>query len=389
MRLLRVGFSALLLCLLITMTVYADGDLYISGPETIYPREVFEIELRISRADVTKISFETDFDQAYLEMLELVTEDNSAWRSVPTMKGFSFERTHMVSEQEQAVFRIRLRLKTVDSGTRFCFWLRNVVLWAGEEQFPVGDLCWEQTAAEIISDDNFLAELKLSDCVLSPEFSPYQLNYSATVSHHVAQVAVMAITRDDGASVKVDSPMLEYGKPTDVTVTVTAADGSIRVYTIAVTREDAPDRMPSNNCDLESLEVTDYQLSPKFAPGITDYVLWLPYETTSVEILATPADSRATVTVAGNKGFKAGQDNPILVTCTAEDGTQKIYVITAKRAETYVPQSSETGGNDAPAGNGAVYTAAENVPTWVYIVVVVAAVTGCAAVGILIADRKK
>lgn len=389
MRLLRTGFILLLLCTLMAVAVYADEDVYIKGPEMVYPREIFEIELWIDRADVTKITFEADYEREHLEMLELVPADASVWRAVPSTEGFTYERIQTGAGQKQAVFSARMRLKTVDAGTRFGLYLKNVVLWVGEEQFPIGDISWEQTAAEIVSDDNFLSDLKLSDGVLSPEFSPYQQNYTATVSHHVSQVSVMATTRHTGATVQVDSPMLEYEKPTDVTVTVTAADGSVRVYTIAVTREDAPNRVPSSNCDLEFLEVTDYKLSPAFQPDITDYVLWLPYETTNVEILATPADSRATVTVVGNKGFKAGQDNPILVTCTAEDGTQKTYVITAKRAEAYAPQPSETGGNTLPAGDGAVYTAAENVPTWVYIVVVVAAVTGCAAVGILITDRKK
>lgn len=390
MRLLRICLILLLLCFLLAVTAYADDGVYITGPETIYPREVFEIELWIDRSDVTKISFEYDVDWEHLEVQAIYPVDKTAWQSVPAMRGDAFERQKPGRGQPEAVFRVQLRLKTVDAGTRFWCHLRNVVLWVGDNPYPVGDILWERTAAQIVSDDNYLSDLRLSDCVLSPEFSPYQQNYTATVSHHVAQVSVLATARDEGARVQVDSPALEYGKTSNVTVTVTAENGSVRAYTIAVTREDAPDRIPSDNCDLQNMEVTGYKLSPEFQPDVTDYVLWLPYETTNVEIIATPADSKAAVTIVGNKGFKAGQDNPILVTCTAEDGTQKHYTIIAKRAEPYVPKPSETTAiSSVPAMDGTVYTAAENIPTWVYVVVAVAAVTGCAAVGILVTDRKK
>ena len=390
MRLFRMSAVLFLLLLLTALTIYADDGVYTTGPEKVYPREVFEIELRINRPEVTKITFVADMDWEHLELQNVYPVDDSAWQSVPAMRGDAFERMKPGQEQDEAVLRIRIRLKSVDAGTKIWFHLRDVVLWVDDTAYPVEDICWERTVAQIVSDDSYLSELRLSDCVLSPEFSPYQQEYTATVSHHVAQVVVMATARDGGASVKVDSPALEYGKASTVTVTVTAEDGSVRVYTIAVTREDAPQRVPSNNCNLQLLEIKDYKLSPEFSPGITDYVLWLPYETTKVEVIATPEDSRATVTIVGNKGFEAGQDNLVLVTCTAEDGTQKHYTIIAKRAEPYIPKPSETvATSSAPAADGVVYTAAENVPTWVYVVVAVAAVTGCAAVGILITDRKK
>ena len=389
MRLFQLGF-VLLLCFLLAVTVGAEGCPEITGPEALYPRDSFEIELRIDRGDVNKITFELDCDPAHLQLLAMWAEDETQWKSEANMQGHTFVRVSPGTDDSQVVFRAKLRLKTVDAGTQIRIVLKNVVLWMEDSSEPVSDIVWERTVSQIVSDDNALVSLQLSDCVLSPGFSPEQLHYTATVSHHVAQVFVNATTRDDGASIQVDSPALEYGKTSDVTVTVTAEDGSVRVYTVAVTREDAPDRIPSNNCDLQKLEITDYKLSPEFAPGVTDYVLWLPYETTKVEISAEPADSKATVTIVDNKGFKAGEDNPIYVTCTAEDGTQKIYIITAKRAEPYVPEPSETMTVDTVAATvGTVYTAAPDVPVWVYVVVAVAAVTGCAAVGILITDRKK
>jgi hypothetical protein len=363
---------------------------------------VFEIELRINRPEVTKITFVADMDWEHLELQNVYPVDDSAWQSVPAMRGDAFERMKPGQEQDEAVLRIRIRLKSVDAGTKIWFHLRDVVLWVDDTAYPVEDICWERTVAQIVSDDSYLSELRLSDCVLSPEFSPYQQEYTATVSHHVAQVTVMATARDGGASVKVDSPALEYGKTSNVTVTVTAEDGSVRVYTIAVTREDAPQRVPSNNCNLQLLEIKDYKLSPEFSPGITDYVLWLPYETTKVEVIATPEDSRATVTIVGNKGFEAGQDNLVLVTCTAEDGTQKVYTVIAKRAASHdateptepgtqptTPPTQPTEPTTTPGESQDAETQESNggIQIWLVLIIGVACLAVGAAAGVTIGKK--
>lgn len=382
MRILQGVLLVLLLCLSLAFTVCAEQTPAFVGPEEVYAREVFEVALWIDQPGVTKITGLIVTDQEHLELQAILSADPGVWRTGADTAGHIFECLNPAGAQKQPVFRVRLRVRSVEEGTKIWVAMKNVVLWVGDTPVEIGDIYWEQKVAHIVSDDNYLTSLRLSDCALSPAFSPYRQNYTATVSHEVGQVMVEAQTSNPAAVVQVDSPMLEQGKTTAVTVTVTAEDGSERVYIIAVTRENSPDRIPSSNCDLESLEVTGFQISPGFAPEITDYVLWLPYETTKVEVTAQPADSRATVSISGNKGFRAGQDNPIYVICTAEDGTQKQYIITAKRAQPHVEQVSQ------PA-DGGVYTDDNQVPVWVYIVVAVVAAAGCTAVGILIGDRKK
>ena len=73
-------------------------------------------------------------------------------------------------------------------------------------------------------------------------------------------------------------------------------------------------------------------LSPVFTTENTQYVIWLPYETDSVTISGSAEDSKASVTVDGGSGLVAGADNEIKVICAAEDGTQKVYTVIAKRA---------------------------------------------------------
>lgn len=75
-----------------------------------------------------------------------------------------------------------------------------------------------------------------------------------------------------------------------------------------------------------------FLLSPPFSPDIKSYVVWLPYETESVEISGAAADAKATVQTNGGETLLAGQDNPVTVTCTAENGDKQEYLVIVKRA---------------------------------------------------------
>ena len=151
-------------------------------------------------------------------------------------------------------------------------------------------------------------------------------------------------TADDSkAKVSVNSPNLTPGGTTKVTVTVTAESGAKKTYTISVKRAQDPNYVASNNNDLSGITIDGFLLSPVFSAENTEYVIWLPYETENVTVSGTPADSKANVTVEGGDNLTAGVDNEIKVICTAEDGTQKVYTIIAKRAAAH-----GAGGEDTP-----------------------------------------
>lgn len=288
----------------------------------------------------------------------------------------------------------RFCLNKVPEGTRFWVELRDVVILAGGLEHSLGTVRWEGTAGQKVKNNDLLESLQITYGALSPAFSPTIQNYTATVSYHVGAVDVQAVAQDTHADIKIHNPALTLGGVTEITVTVTAQSGDSRVYTISVTREEDPNRPKSSQCELESLTVTDFFLSPAFQPEVVEYVLWLPYEVTSVDVSGVPKDERATVTVEGNKRLQPGQDNPITITCKAEDGTEKVYTVIAKRAaphteptqseETMPFQTQSTDVIQIPQG-----AAEPDVPSWNYVIIAVAAITGCAALGILISGRKK
>lgn len=82
----------------------------------------------------------------------------------------------------------------------------------------------------------------------------------------------------------------------------------------------------SGDNSLKSLEISPGTLTPEFQPGTTTYSVQLPEDTTSIVVSAVPNDSKATVAVSHNNDLEPGQNKTYIVV-TAENGTQKTYVL--------------------------------------------------------------
>lgn len=95
-----------------------------------------------------------------------------------------------------------------------------------------------------------LKALSLSNGTLSPKFSASRTSYTATVSNSVTECRVYATAADSAAKVSVGgSNTLSVGKNTR-TVTVTAANGATKTYTVVITRQAAS--ASSENSSAES-----------------------------------------------------------------------------------------------------------------------------------------
>lgn len=92
-----------------------------------------------------------------------------------------------------------------------------------------------------------LKALSLSNGTLSPAFSASRTNYTATVPNSVTESRVYATAEDSTATVSVGgSNSLNVGK-NNRTVTVTAASGAKKTYTIVITRQAASSGSSSDN----------------------------------------------------------------------------------------------------------------------------------------------
>ena len=364
--------------------------LALTGPDQIYPKDNFSLNLVADDKALTQIAFTLAYDEDDLAFYGIEVGDD--WECSVLSARFTL-RCHG-NDAGGNMPEFCFKLNKVSQGTQFWVELRDVVILVGGLEHSLGTVRWEGTAGQKVKNNDLLESLQISYGALSPAFSPTIQNYTATVSYHVGAVDVQAVAQDTHADIKIHNPALTLGGVTEITVTVTAQSGDSRVYTILVTREEDPNRPKSSQCELESLTVADFFLSPAFQPEITEYVLWLPYEVTNVAVSGVPKDERATVTVDGNKRLQPGQDNPITITCRAEDGTEKVYTVIAKRAsphteptqseETTPSQTQSIGMIQSPQG-----AAEPDVPSWNYVIIAVAAMTVGAALGILISGRKK
>ena len=143
--------------------------------------------------------------------------------------------------------------------------------------------------------------------------------------------------------------------------------------------------MPSGNNNLSGITVDGFKLSPVFAAENTSYVIWLPYETENVTVSGTPADSRASVRVEGGENLKAGADNEIKVICKAENGTEKVYTVIAKRAASHdAPKPTEPA---VKPSDPATQKTEKGYPWWSLWLVAFCGLAGGIGVGIFV-DKK-
>lgn len=79
-------------------------------------------------------------------------------------------------------------------------------------------------------------------------FNPFITLYPLTVPYSIDRLILQWETMDDEATAVCNDPLLIAGQETDVTVTVTAADGSVTVYTLRVYRQpETEDSKPVSN----------------------------------------------------------------------------------------------------------------------------------------------
>ena len=88
----------------------------------------------------------------------------------------------------------------------------------------------------------------------------------------------------------------------------------------------------SSNANLSGLEVEGTTLSPEFNSDTKDYTVDLEAATTKINIKATAADRKATITGAGERDVVDGA-NKLEIVVTAEDGTTKTYNLVANVKE--------------------------------------------------------
>ena len=170
-------------------------------------------------------------------------------------------------------------------------------------------------------------------------FTPGTTTYNVTVPEDVESVEVYATAQDSNASISgTGNKTLEYGENA-LNVVVTAEDGTIKTYTINVTREGEE----TNETDetegeteiingLSNITIGDLELSPAFKKDVYEYTVKYIGENTSLDIQAVPTDPDYTVEILGNEDLKEGENIITILVADGEGNNVATYQLTVNKS---------------------------------------------------------
>ena len=203
---------------------------------------------------------------------------------------------------------------------------------------------------QTLSSDNTLRNLTMSNPSLTPfpfplPFRSSITHYTVTVAHNVASTTITAEANHAEASVSIspqDADTETEGHQVAltesynrITITVTAADGSIKNYTLDVWVED-----DTSDNTLGSLTLNNATLFPGFHSNTTNYTANVGQASAVTTVTARanhsmarmvilPAD--ADVRTDGHQVALTEGDNSIFIVVIAPNGNPRTYAITVHR----------------------------------------------------------
>lgn len=174
-------------------------------------------------------------------------------------------------------------------------------------------------------DDNVsLKGITLSSGSLSPVFSADTLEYKVSVDTSVEKISIDALKENNQkVSGLVKDAKLVFGD-NSFSIKVSSESGKSKTYKIVVNRADNR----SNNAFLGSITIDNGKLN--FDRNVFMYNVRVLNEVSLVNVVATPEDSKAKVSINGPKSLKEG-DNKYVIKVTAENGATQEYSINVKR----------------------------------------------------------
>ena len=338
------GFlAALLLWCLLPVTAEAAGASF-SGSGSVRAGDSVTVTFSVSGSNIQGITAVLHYDSSTLTLTgtrQLIGDTWSVDMSGGNLLAYDQSLNNPISGSS-AVLAVTFRVKSgVAAGTKVSATITDIVTSDGNSDQNLNDASWSASVASPPSGNANLSGLSCGSYALSPSFSAGTTEYSVTVPYDVSRLPLDYSAADGGANVSVSGNQLSVGVNTMV-LTVTAANGATRRYTISVTRQPDPTATLSSDADLADLTPSEGKLTPAFVPNITEYAVYVPYETTKLSLSATAKDSKALGVTQPDAALKQG-DNVLTVTCTAEDGTTRDYTVHVVRMPAFAGTLPQIG----------------------------------------------
>lgn len=177
-----------------------------------------------------------------------------------------------------------------------------------------------------------LSALLVADAILSPAFTSSTTSYNASVTGGITETRVTASTASNRAQLTINGVATASGAAsdpiplvigdTDVTIVVTAEDGTQQTYAVRVRRPE-----PGTDARLESLTLSAGPLLQPFDPLVLGYDAGFGYLATTTRVSATPADLLAdSLTVNGEDVRFGAPSNPVPLAVGIDASTLRVQV---------------------------------------------------------------
>jgi hypothetical protein len=340
-RVFAILLIVIVLCANVSVVLVSASSaaVYLDGPSIVRAGDTINVTLNLNGNGILALGGTIKYDTSKLALVSNTQIIESPW-SVDFNNGsgtiiFAAEDTKQKSpiNGNKSLFKMIFKVADVSAGSSVNINISNLEATdTNYQKIAVSNAAYSATIAPPLSTNAQLSSLLVSNANITPAFNPNITDYSASVPFDVSKIDVKATAEDPKASLKIGATDLTAGVKTKISVTVTAENGGKKIYSILVSRAADPNYVPSSENKLKGITVNGFLLSPVFNSDLTEYLVWLPYETDSISVTAIPLNAKASVFVSKTSELVAGSDNKITVTCTAENGAAKQYYIIAKRA---------------------------------------------------------
>ena len=192
------------------------------------------------------------------------------------------------------------------------------------------------------SSNAMLGSLTLNVEGLSPEFHKDTDNYTLQVGEDIEKLQITATPEDKNATVKIEgNDTLQIGE-NKISITVTAQDGTTKVYTITVNKGEVEQVV---SLGLNSLDIKGIDMEEVFSPTTYEYTIEINQDVSELEITAEPSVEGATVEVIGNQDLQEGE-NIVSIIVKSADGEETVtYQLTIQKNVTAVANTNDQTQN--------------------------------------------
>lgn len=194
-----------------------------------------------------------------------------------------------------------------------------------------------------LNDDAGIKEISLSGNKAT--YNSSTKKYEVTVPNNIEEVNASNLivnvndpitSSDKKATVAFDTTPILTTSTNDITIKVTAEDGTVKDYILSVTRT------KSNIATLDSLTVTNGSFNPSFSKDTLEYSVTVPVETTEFNVSGVTTESHANITSGVGHYTMTESSTRVEVVVVSEDlSATNIYILNITRTKSSVNTLSD------------------------------------------------